>query len=100
MKHKKKEDLNRLLDLLDAKDCVQPLSLREAEQMAQHSGGSVERRRGVRKDNQCGKMCFNSEPQAKSVARRRLNIGSNVSRLRTYFCKVCAAWHITSSIRP
>lgn len=32
-----------------------------------------------------------------SATKHRLNKGSNISRLRTYFCDDCKAWHMTSS---
>lgn len=45
----------------------------------------------------CGKQGFSSEKAAKQAMRSRLNKGANVSRLRTYFCKSCAKWHLTST---
>lgn len=99
MKNKKKADVDRLLTLLGAEGCVQPSSFKEAAEMAEHSGATIERRSGIRKDNDCMKVCFTSETQAKSAANRRVNTASNVSRLRTYFCETCKAYHLTSSFR-
>lgn len=51
-----------------------------------------------RKDNDCGKVCFSSESECNRAINRRLNIGANMSKLRSYFCKECNAWHMSSSI--
>lgn len=45
----------------------------------------------------CGKMKFKSESGAKQAARNRLKRGANCNKLRVYFCKPCAAWHLSST---
>lgn len=99
MNTRKKKDVKRLLELLGSDDIPPPASLSEAADLARKHGGNVEVRQGHRKENKCGKMCFSSAKMAKSAMRRRLNIGANTDRLRTYFCDVCTAWHLTSSFK-
>ena len=87
----------RLFELLGATDEAPPANLEEARMLAEMAGSPVHVRQGVRLDNDCMKVCFSSEAQAKSAARRRVSISSNVGKLRAYFCDTCKAWHMTSS---
>ena len=98
-KKRPSNSLKRLFEIIGTPDEAPPVNLREAEMRTEMEGGSFELRQGYRKDNECMKMCFNSEAQAKAAARRRLNVGANVSRLRTYFCDTCSAWHLTSQFK-
>lgn len=52
---------------------------------------------GYRKENDCGKTCYDSESMCNQAMRRRLNLACNTSKLRSYFCETCKAWHMTSS---
>lgn len=99
MKSRKKEELKRLLDILGPDDSPPPVSLFEARILSEDQGLATSYRHGYRKDNECMKTCYQSEPAAKDAARNRLKKGANVSKLRTYFCDICSAWHLTSSIR-
>ena len=52
----------------------------------------------IRKNNKCGKMCYPSEAAARKAVIHRMKVGANVTRLRHYWCGLCASWHMTSSI--
>lgn len=47
----------------------------------------------------CGKVSYTSQVAADKAAKNRLRKGSNTSKLRTYFCKICSSWHMSSSFR-
>ena len=99
MKPKKKgcQDLLKLLGG-DANDLV-PASYEEAKMIHEDQEGEshVTYRTATRLENSCMKVCYGSQSEANFATKRRLNKGSNTSRLRTYFCDECKAWHMTSS---
>lgn len=47
----------------------------------------------------CGKMCFASESAIKKAIKSRLRKGANCGKLRSYFCKDCKAFHMSSVFR-
>lgn len=57
----------------------------------------VSSNRSTRKDNSCGKACYTSKTKAKEAINYRLKRGADTSKLRSYFCDVCKAWHMTKS---
>jgi hypothetical protein len=93
---RKSGDAKRLFELLGTPNESPPVNLEEARMLAEMEGSPVERRVGVRLDNECMKVCFSSESQAKSGAKHRLNSSANVGKLRAYFCDTCKSWHLTS----
>lgn len=95
----KPKGAKRLMDLLGVDPLAPvPSNLEEARMMQEMDGGDpVRRSSGYRLDNDCMKVCFTSEAACKDAIKYRLRVGSNVSRLRAYFCEDCAAWHMTSS---
>lgn len=93
---RKPGDAKRLYELLGTTNEAPPVNLEEARMLAELEGHPVEIRKGVRLENDCMKVCYSSESQAKSGARHRLNSSANVSRLRAYFCDTCKSWHLTS----
>jgi hypothetical protein len=94
---RKPGDVKRLFELLGTTSEPTPVNLNEARMLAELAGSTVENRQGYRMENDCMKVCFTSESQAKAAARQRLNVGSNVGKLRQYYCTECKAWHMTSS---
>ena len=93
----KKGATKRLFELLGTTTESSPVNLEEARMLAEMEGSPVERRVGIRLNNECMKVCYSSESQAKSGARHRLSNSSNVNKLRVYRCDVCNAYHLTSS---
>jgi hypothetical protein len=89
--------VKRLLELLGTSTSEAPVNMDEARMLAEMEGGEVERHTGVRLNNECNKMCYPSEAQAKAGAKHRLRTSANVSRLRQYFCVTCKAWHLSST---
>lgn len=45
----------------------------------------------------CGKQTFKSEKACKAAIHNRLNKGSNCDKLRSYFCRDCRGYHMSSS---
>ena len=99
MKKTKTKGIKNLLALLgEDPNGHAPRNLAEARQMHEESGGeSPDRSHGHRLDNDCGKVCFTSESSCRAAINYRLKKGSNVSKLRSYLCPDCSAWHMTSS---
>lgn len=93
----KKLGVKDLLKLLGADpNEVAPVTLKEAKWQRALEGEEPERQE-MERCKESGKVCFTSESQAKTAARSRLNRGSSVSKLRTYKCDHCHAWHFSSS---
>ena len=95
--HSKPGSAKRLLELLGTSTLEAPVNMDEARMLAEMEGVEIERHTGVRLDNDCKKMCYSSEAQAKAGAQHRLRTSSNVSRLRQYFCDTCKSWHLSST---
>lgn len=51
----------------------------------------------IRKNNECGKVCYSSQGSCEKAIRFRLNVGSDTSRLRSYYCQICKSWHMSKS---
>ena len=94
---KKAESKKRLLELLGEDAGAPPTSMEEARMLVEMEGVKIERRLGIRLDNECNKICYSSEAHAKAGAKHRLNRSANVGKLRQYFCDTCKAWHLSSS---
>ena len=96
----KKRGCKELLKLLgaDAGDPI-PSSIEEAKMIheEQEEESYITYHTPTRLDNSCMKVCYGSQREANGAAKRRLNVGSNTSRLSTYFCDECKAWHMSSS---
>lgn len=96
----KKRGCKELLKLLGA-DANKPFpsSIEQAKMIHEdlEDESHVTYRTATRLDNSCMNVCYGSQSEANSATKRRLNKGSNTSRLRTYFCDECKAWHMTSS---
>lgn len=45
----------------------------------------------------CGKVVYTSQSAAKKAIISRLRKGANCGKLRAYFCKSCARWHMSSN---
>jgi len=98
MNHRKKAEIDRLMNLLgcDPSSDVIPENFAEA---AMFRDTEEQKKGSTRLDNGCGKVCYTSEGACRKAISRRLNKGSNVSRLRTYRCPTCDAWHMSSSFQ-
>jgi hypothetical protein len=94
---KRAESKKRLLELLGENAGAPPTSIEEARMLAEMEGVEIETRSGVRLDNECNKVCYSSESNAKAGAKHRLRNSANVGKLRQYFCDACKAWHLSSS---
>lgn len=77
-----------------------PRNLHDARIIQEMEGGeALERRSGTRLENGCGKMVFTSQSACAQAMKNRLRRGSNVSKLRSYFCDTCAGYHMSSRFR-
>lgn len=86
----------RLRELLGDDEWT-PANGREAMDEALDRGDAKHFTQAVRRDNSCTKTCYTSKKQARKAAINRLNKGANADRLRTYWCDLCKAFHMTSS---
>jgi len=88
----KKNGVKALLELMGADPNEEaPGSFSEARELA---GVEHEERERCPAN---GKVCFNSESDAKNAARSRLSKGANVGKLRSYRCPDCNQYHLSSS---
>ena len=97
MKRAKKAPVSRLLGLLDSLGSIpsapSPVDFEDAKlAFREQTEAKASRERGP-----CGKVMFSSESATKAAIKRRLERGSNASRLRAYFCHECRSWHMSSA---
>lgn len=97
MKEKSKKDQARLLSLLGVEEgFVPPSSFRAAKQLHEEEEGAS---KPIRKDNDCGKVCFATKKDALSRMGWMEKKGrASVHKLRAYHCPECDAYHFTKSL--
>lgn len=95
----KKLGVKALLSLMgcDPNEAV-PTGLKEAEWHRSMEGDEPEPV-GLGRCSTAGKVCFTSESQAKTAAKRRLKKGSNAAAFRAYVCPDCSKWHLSSQMK-
>jgi hypothetical protein len=91
MNHRKQKERLKLIELIDS-----------LSQKGQKNNSSVElpllpkREKLEAVIGQCGKHLYTTQSKAKAAVRYRLNKGADTSKLFTYYCEQCNAWHMTS----